>query len=81
MLSIDQSPDRGAGIPATSFSLDGSNIRFAIDAYTAVTMANSVPTRYPSAGRGRKAGRYLSNSGVPPKGRHGSTRRRIAHNS
>jgi pimeloyl-ACP methyl ester carboxylesterase len=32
MLSIDQSPDRGAGMPATSFSLDGANIRFAIDA-------------------------------------------------
>jgi len=32
MLSIDQSPDRGAGTPATSFSLDGANIRFAIDA-------------------------------------------------
>ena len=31
MLSIDQSPDRGASIPATSFSLDGSNILFAID--------------------------------------------------
>ena len=30
MLSIDQSPDRGAGVPATSFSLDGSNIEFAI---------------------------------------------------
>ncbi|MGI8744198.1 MAG: alpha/beta fold hydrolase [Bryobacteraceae bacterium] len=30
MLSIDQSPDRGAGMPATSFSLDGSNIKFAI---------------------------------------------------
>ena len=32
MLSIDQSPDRGASIPATLFSLDGSNVRFAIDA-------------------------------------------------
>ena len=32
MLSIDQSPDRGTSIPATSFSLDGSNIRFAIAA-------------------------------------------------
>jgi pimeloyl-ACP methyl ester carboxylesterase len=32
MLSIDQSPDRGAGISATSFTLDGANIRFAIDA-------------------------------------------------
>jgi pimeloyl-ACP methyl ester carboxylesterase len=32
MLSIDQSPDRGAVTPATSFSLDGANIRFAIDA-------------------------------------------------
>ena len=32
MLSIDQSPDRGAGAPGTSFSLDGANIRFAIDA-------------------------------------------------
>ena len=32
MLSIDQSPDRGAGTPATSFSLDGANIRFAIGA-------------------------------------------------
>lgn len=30
MVSIDQTPDRGAGIPITSFSLDGSNIRFAI---------------------------------------------------
>jgi pimeloyl-ACP methyl ester carboxylesterase len=30
MLSIDQSQDRGAGAPATSFSLDGSNIKFAI---------------------------------------------------
>jgi pimeloyl-ACP methyl ester carboxylesterase len=32
MLSIDQSPDRGAGVPVTSFSLNGSNIQFAIDA-------------------------------------------------
>ena len=32
MLSIDQSPDRGAGTPATSFSLDGSSIQFAIGA-------------------------------------------------
>ena len=32
MVSIDQTPDRGAGIPMTSFSLDGSNIRFAIGA-------------------------------------------------
>jgi hypothetical protein len=31
MLSIDQSPDWGAVTPATSFSLDGANIRFAID--------------------------------------------------
>ena len=30
MLSIDQSPDRGAGAPVTSFSLNGSNIQFAI---------------------------------------------------
>src|SRR5215472_8292565 len=30
MLSIDQSPDRGAGTPATSFSLDGSRIQFGI---------------------------------------------------
>ena len=30
MVSIDQTPDRGAGIPISSFSLDGSNIRFAI---------------------------------------------------
>jgi hypothetical protein len=27
MLSIDQSPDRGAGAPVTSFSLDGSAIQ------------------------------------------------------
>jgi hypothetical protein len=32
MLSIDQSPDRGAGTPVISFSLDGSNIHFAIGA-------------------------------------------------
>jgi len=32
MLSIDQSPDRGAGTPVTSFSVDGSNIRFGIGA-------------------------------------------------
>ena len=32
MLSIDQSPDRGTGTPVTSFSLDGSNIQFAIGA-------------------------------------------------
>src|SRR6516162_5714643 len=32
MLSIDQSPDLGTGTPVTSFSLDGANIRFAIDA-------------------------------------------------
>jgi pimeloyl-ACP methyl ester carboxylesterase len=32
MLSIDQSPDRGAGTPATSFSLDGSNIQFSVGA-------------------------------------------------
>ncbi len=31
MLSIDQSPDRGAGTPTTSFSLNGSTIPFAID--------------------------------------------------
>jgi non-heme chloroperoxidase len=30
MLSIDQSPDRGVGAPTTSFSLNGSSIRFAI---------------------------------------------------
>ena len=30
MLSIDQSPDRGVGVPTTSFLLDGSSIRFAI---------------------------------------------------
>ncbi|MEO7144990.1 MAG: alpha/beta hydrolase [Bryobacteraceae bacterium] len=30
LLSIDQSPDRGAGMATTSFSLDGSNIKFAI---------------------------------------------------
>ena len=32
MLSIDQSPDRGAGVPVTSFSLNGSSIQFAIGA-------------------------------------------------
>ena len=32
MLSIDQSPDRGTGAPATTFSLDGSSIQFAIGA-------------------------------------------------
>ena len=32
MLSIDQGRDRGAGMPSTSFSLDGSTIRFAIGA-------------------------------------------------
>jgi pimeloyl-ACP methyl ester carboxylesterase len=32
MLSIDQSPDRGTGTPVTSFSLDGSNVQFAIGA-------------------------------------------------
>jgi non-heme chloroperoxidase len=30
MLSIDQGPDRGAGMSANSFSLDGSNIKFAV---------------------------------------------------
>ena len=30
MMSIDQSPDRGVGVPTTSFLLDGSSIRFAI---------------------------------------------------
>lgn len=30
MVSIDQTPDRGAGIPITSFSMDGSSLRFAI---------------------------------------------------
>jgi non-heme chloroperoxidase len=30
LLSIDQSPDRGAGMATTSFSLDGSHIKFAI---------------------------------------------------
>jgi non-heme chloroperoxidase len=30
MLSIDQGPDRGAGMSSTSFSLDGSNIKFAV---------------------------------------------------
>ena len=32
MLSIDQSLDRGAGMPVTSFSLNGSSIQFAIGA-------------------------------------------------
>jgi hypothetical protein len=31
MMSLDQNPDRGAGAPVTSISLDGANIRFAID--------------------------------------------------
>ena len=30
LLSIDQSPDRGVGMAATSFSSDGSNVKFAI---------------------------------------------------
>jgi non-heme chloroperoxidase len=30
MLSIDQGPDRGAGMSSTSFSQDGSNIKFAV---------------------------------------------------
>jgi pimeloyl-ACP methyl ester carboxylesterase len=30
LLSIDQSPDRGAGMATSSFSLDGSHIKFAI---------------------------------------------------
>src|SRR6266568_425820 len=30
LLSIDQSPDRGAGMATTSFSLDGPHIKFAI---------------------------------------------------
>jgi pimeloyl-ACP methyl ester carboxylesterase len=30
LLSIDQSPDRGAGMPATSFSQQGSTIKFAV---------------------------------------------------
>jgi non-heme chloroperoxidase len=30
LLSIDQSPDRGVGMATTSFSLDGSHIKFAI---------------------------------------------------
>ncbi|MCU1324942.1 MAG: putative hydrolase or acyltransferase of alpha/beta superfamily, partial [Bryobacterales bacterium] len=30
LLSIDQSPDRGSGMAATSFSLDGRDIKFAI---------------------------------------------------
>jgi hypothetical protein len=30
LLSIDQSPDRGAGIATTSFSLDGSHVKFSI---------------------------------------------------
>ena len=30
LLSIDQSPDRGAGMQSNSFSLDGSSIKFAI---------------------------------------------------
>jgi hypothetical protein len=32
MLSIDQSPDRGARAPPTSFSAAGSSVRFTIDA-------------------------------------------------
>jgi pimeloyl-ACP methyl ester carboxylesterase len=32
MLSIDQIPDRGVGVPTTSFSLGGRSIRFAIGA-------------------------------------------------
>ena len=32
MLCIDQSPDRGAGTPVASFSLDGANIHFAVPA-------------------------------------------------
>jgi pimeloyl-ACP methyl ester carboxylesterase len=31
LLSIDQSPDRGVGMQASSFSMDGSNIKFAIN--------------------------------------------------
>lgn len=46
MLSIDQSPDRGVGVPATSFSLDGSDIKFAIDqihgSYTGTLSADGV---------------------------------------
>jgi len=30
--SIDQSPDRGAGMPANSVTLQGSNLKFTIDA-------------------------------------------------
>ena len=30
LLSIDQGPDRGAGMAATSFSLDGSSVKFVI---------------------------------------------------
>jgi pimeloyl-ACP methyl ester carboxylesterase len=30
LLSIDQNPDRGAGMPTTSFSLDGSRVKFMI---------------------------------------------------
>jgi non-heme chloroperoxidase len=36
LLSIDQSPDRGAGMATTSFSLDGSHIKFAISQIHAV---------------------------------------------
>jgi hypothetical protein len=30
LLSIDQSPDRGVGMAATSFSLDGSTVKFVV---------------------------------------------------
>lgn len=32
MLSIDRSPDRGAGTPVASFSLDDANLQFAVPA-------------------------------------------------
>jgi len=32
LLSIDQGPDRGTGVPANSVTLHGSNLKFTIDA-------------------------------------------------
>jgi non-heme chloroperoxidase len=54
MVSIDQSPDWGAGTPLTSFSRTVPASILRLTRYEPVTMANSTPTGDPSAARGRK---------------------------
>jgi len=81
ILSIDQSPDRGVGVPATSFSMDGANIRFAIGA-----VGGSYDGKLNTDGASI-IGTWTQGQPLPlefkraTKEKHGSTHRRIAHNS